>query len=44
MPDDRPMGYRIIDRNPGTAADDRAEVVAALREDPARISPKYFYD
>lgn len=44
MPNDRPMGYRIVDRGPGAAAHDRAEVVAALREAPARIAPKYFYD
>ena len=38
------MGYRIVDRAAGTGSDDHAEVVAGLREDPARISPKYFYD
>ncbi len=38
------MGYRIVDRAPGTRGDDRAAVVAGLRDEPARISPKYFYD
>ncbi|MEO7742053.1 MAG: L-histidine N(alpha)-methyltransferase [Usitatibacter sp.] len=44
MPDDKSMGYRIVDRAPGASGDDRAGVVAALREAPARISPRYFYD
>ena len=44
MPDDSAAAYRIIDRNPGARADDRAGVVAALIADPARVSPKYFYD
>lgn len=44
MPDDSPMGYRIVDRAPGSRADDLGAVVAGLQDDPARISPKYFYD
>src|SRR6187401_1377941 len=44
VPDDKPMGYRVVDRIRGVRADDRAQVVAALQGDPARISPKYFYD
>src|SRR4051794_27192103 len=44
VPDDKPMPYRIVDRAPGARPDDREAVVAALLENPARISPKYFYD
>lgn len=44
MPDASRMGYRIVDRYRHDAAAERAAVVAALLEQPARIAPKYFYD
>ena len=44
MPDAKPVQYRIVDRSQAAAGDERAEVVAALLESPARIEPKYFYD
>jgi dimethylhistidine N-methyltransferase len=44
VPDDSAMGYRIVDRAPGSRGDDRSAVVAGLLDEPARISPKYFYD
>jgi dimethylhistidine N-methyltransferase len=43
VPDDK-HPYRLIDRTTAPAANEREEVVAALLEEPARISPKYFYD
>ena len=44
MPDDKARGYRIVELSRAAAGDERAEVVAALLEEPARIAPKYFYD
>lgn len=44
MPDDKAQGYRILELAKAAAGDERAEVVAALMEEPARIAPKYFYD
>ena len=44
MPDGKPQGYRILELSRAAAGDERAEVVAALLEEPARIAPKYFYD
>ena len=44
MPDDKAGGYRILELSHAAAGDERAEVVAALFEEPARIAPKYFYD
>lgn len=44
MPDDKAGGYRILELTHAAAGDERAEVVAALLEEPARIAPKYFYD
>ena len=44
MPDDKARGYRIVELPRAAAGDERAEVVAALLEEPARIAPKYFYD
>ncbi|HET7730211.1 MAG TPA: L-histidine N(alpha)-methyltransferase [Usitatibacter sp.] len=36
--------YRLVDRREGGAAGERDEVVAGLTAQPARVSPKYFYD
>ena len=44
MPDSKPVQYRIVDRSSAEGGDERARVVAALLEQPARIEPKYFYD
>jgi dimethylhistidine N-methyltransferase len=44
VPDAKPIQYRIVDRTAGASGDERAQVVAALLESPARIAPKYFYD
>jgi len=44
MPDSKPMQYRVIDRMPVALGAERSEVIAGLLENPARISPKYFYD
>ncbi len=44
MPDAKPIQYRIVDRTSGAGGDERAQVVAALFETPARVAPKYFYD
>ena len=44
MPDDLARGYRILELSGASAADERAEVVAALLEEPARVAPKFFYD
>jgi dimethylhistidine N-methyltransferase len=44
VPDSKGIQYRIVDRLDPGAADERAAVVAALLESPARIAPKYFYD
>src|SRR4051812_36133016 len=44
VPDSKPIQYRVIDRAPAAITDERARVIAALRETPARIEPKYFYD
>jgi dimethylhistidine N-methyltransferase len=44
VPDTKPIQYRIVERAPAVAVDERAEVVAGLVASPARISPKYFYD
>ena len=44
MPDSPRVQVRIVDRSPRQPVDERAEVIAALREKPARIEPKYFYD
>lgn len=44
MPDDKSLGYRILDLSRGSEADERAQAIAALFEEPARIAPKYFYD
>jgi dimethylhistidine N-methyltransferase len=39
-----PRDYRILHRLAPDAGDERSEVIAGLRETPARIAPKYFYD
>ena len=44
MPDSKAMQYRIVDRSRPSDAGERADVVAGLLAEPARISPKYFYD
>lgn len=44
MPDASVASQRIVERLPSRAADERAEVVAALLETPARIAPRFFYD
>ena len=44
MPDGKAIPYRIVDRFHEDRARERAQVVAALRASPARVSPKYFYD
>jgi L-histidine N-alpha-methyltransferase len=44
VPDSKPMQYRIVDRSKADRGDERARVLAALMEEPARIEPKYFYD
>jgi dimethylhistidine N-methyltransferase len=44
VPDSKAVPYRIVDRAPRQSTAEREEVVAALLETPARISPKYFYD
>ena len=44
MPDGKEAPYRIVDRSGGEAGDERAKVIAALCESPARVEPKYFYD
>jgi dimethylhistidine N-methyltransferase len=44
MPDDKPVGSRIVDRSRGASRDERAEVVASLLATPASISPRWFYD
>jgi L-histidine N-alpha-methyltransferase len=44
VPDAKRVQYRIFDRTPGDRSDERARVIAALLETPARIEPKYFYD
>jgi dimethylhistidine N-methyltransferase len=46
LPDAKPVQYRVIERAAaaGTGSDERAEVIAGLRETPARIAPRYFYD
>ena len=44
MLDAKRPDYRIVDRIREAGAGDREEVVAALQGNPARISPKYFYD
>jgi dimethylhistidine N-methyltransferase len=44
MPDAKPVQYRIVDRSTPANGDERARVIEALFETPARIEPKYFYD
>ena len=44
MPDGKAAGYRIVERLAAAAPDERASVIAALRDCAPRISPKYFYD
>lgn len=44
MPDDKTPGIRIIDGSSGEAGDERAAVVERLRDSPATIAPRYFYD
>ena len=44
MPDSKPVQYRIVDRSPPDRGGERARVIEALFENPARIEPKYFYD
>ena len=44
MPDAKRVQYRIFDRTKEDRGDERARVIAALVETPARIEPKYFYD
>jgi dimethylhistidine N-methyltransferase len=38
------LGYRIVHRRAMATGDERSEVLAGLSENPARISPKFFYD
>jgi dimethylhistidine N-methyltransferase len=44
VPDTNPAQYRIIDRSSSDTEREREAVIAGLREAPARIAPKYFYD
>lgn len=44
MPDHSGAIPRIVRRQGPVVADERAEVIAGLMADPARIAPKYFYD
>ena len=44
MPDSKPVQYRIVDRSSDDRGLERARVIAALLETPARIEPRYFYD
>jgi L-histidine N-alpha-methyltransferase len=44
VPDSKPIQYRIVDRSSPGRGDEKARVIAALLEHPARIEPKYFYD
>jgi dimethylhistidine N-methyltransferase len=44
VPDSKPIQYRIVDRSSRDRGDEKARVIAALTEHPARIEPKYFYD
>jgi dimethylhistidine N-methyltransferase len=44
VPDSKSIQYRIVERSSHDQGDERARVIAALLERPARIEPKYFYD
>ncbi len=44
MPDGKAGGPRIVERLAARADDERAEVIAGLAAEPARVAPKYFYD
>ena len=45
MPDAKPIQYRILDRSSAEERGaERARVIAALLDTPARIAPRYFYD
>jgi L-histidine Nalpha-methyltransferase len=44
VPDAKPIQYRIVDRSAPANGDERARVIEALFEMPARIEPRYFYD
>jgi dimethylhistidine N-methyltransferase len=44
VPDSKAVQYRIVDRLRGDAAAERRQVLEALRGEPARIAPQYFYD
>ena len=44
MPDDKPVGSRIVDRSGAARGDERSAVVAALMAPRASIAPRYFYD
>jgi dimethylhistidine N-methyltransferase len=44
LPDAEPVQYRVVERLPASAGDERAEVVEALTARPPSIAPRYFYD
>jgi dimethylhistidine N-methyltransferase len=44
LPDVKPVQYRVVELGAPRAADERADVVAALIATPASIAPRYFYD